>query len=253
MTETSQQVESSIRDLLNDYLRNPLRFMREVGQQVYLRELILAKLNPNECSVKLLDHGKDKPVPVPIWKLQRVQLEAKVEAIKGSADDRSDLVVLRPGQPIQLTRFPNGALDIVARVNPEDVECVIEIKTACSADKSQRHLFRKDIDKLWRLVPSAPFDRHFVLIDRSLALAHVPKMPERRTKYPPDAVDHWHTELPAEFKCWTDKVRSECWDDSPKPRLLKDTIPRPSRCVTVWDLSAETGELAPRRRWAIFE
>jgi hypothetical protein len=253
MQNTSSLVETAIQQLFAEYLASPVRFMRELGQQVRLRDLIQERLSPDTCPAQIRDEGKETDPQQTPWPIQRVQLEVKLGTGEAGGSERSDLAVFKAGAPVTLTRFPNGALDIVSRVDPSAVECVVELKAACSADKAQRHLFRKDIKKLWHLTASRGMDCHFVLIDKSLVVLGAPPLPARRRANAGDPVDAWHLEAESERAGWTSACVAECWTLSPKPRFIDAHEPRPARCVSVWDLAGESGELQTRRRWAVFD
>jgi hypothetical protein len=266
MIPSNDSVSRSIGRLLEEYILQPVQFMREVGQQARLRELLLCELEVKTCAVQVADvkRPKSKPSPMPDWKADRVQLEAKIQteivvesdpvskAECGASPDRSDLVVLRADRPITLTRFTNGAFDIVARVLASDVECVVELKAACTADKTQRHAFREDIKKLWSLAPDAPFARHFVLVDKSLPLPGMPSLPERKSIYSPAPIFDWHTETQATMSVWkSDNQRQIYGRLAEHPRLARDVAPM-QRHVHVWDLEPVGGDLRVRHRYASF-
>jgi hypothetical protein len=184
--------------------------------------------------------------------VDRVQLESKLWQAGSTASDRSDLVIFRSERPVTLTRYPNGMLDIVSRVRAEEVEAVVELKAACTFDKGQRHLFRLDIRKLWDLAPNVAFDRHFVLIDKSLPVLCAPPLPARKRAPQVAPVDGWHTEDEAEIReKWPPKALNECWLNSPRP-TLHDVAPVGRRFVHVWDLASRAGAPEVRHRYATF-
>lgn len=254
MSTLQAPVETAITALLTAYIGQPVQVMREIGLQAKLRDLIASSLEPNYCDVRIVDVDSESldARPVSGWKVDRVQLEAKVWQAGSPTGDRSDLVVFRSGRTLTLTRFPNGALDIVSRVRADDVETVVELKAACTFDKGQRHLFRQDIRKLWDLAPNAGFDRHFVLLDKSLPVSTTPPLPTRKRALQAAPVDGWHTEDETTVReDWPLKAMNECWLNSPRP-TLHDAAPVGRRFVHVWDLAFSDGAPAIRHRYATF-
>jgi len=254
MSTLPPPVHAAITALLTAYIKQPVQAMREIGLQAKLRDHIASLLQPGHCGVQVVDVGSQSVgrSPVPGWKVDRVQLEAKVWQAASPASDRSDLVVFLPGPAVTLTRYPNGILDIVSRVHADEVEAVVELKAACTFDKGQRHLFRKDIRKLWDLAPAVAFDRHFVLIDKSLPVPFAPPLPARKRAPQVAPVCVWHTENQAQIlKDWSPKALDECWWNSPRP-ILHHAPPVAGRFVHVWDLANSGGELVVRHRYATF-
>lgn len=254
MSTRQAPVETAITALLTTYIQQPVQAMREIGLQSKLRDLIAKSLEPDCCGVQVVDVDCEDlgACPVSGWKVDRVQLEAKVWQADSPTSDRSDLVIFRSGRSVTLTRYPNGVLDIVSRVRADDVETVVELKAACTFDKGQRHLFRQDIRKLWDLAPNAVFDRHFVLIDKSLPVSLTPPLPARKRAPQAIPVNGWHTEDEAKIRGeWPPKALDECWLNSPRP-TLHDAAPVGRRFVHVWDLASSNGAPAVRHRYATF-
>lgn len=81
-------------------------------------------------------------------------------------------------------------MDIVAHLPLENIEAVIEIKAACSADPAQRAKFCSDVVKLLRLPSDHEVERHFVLVDKSLPLGPTGLHKRFIEKKPP--VLNWH-------------------------------------------------------------
>lgn len=161
-------VSSAIESLFDEYRGAPLRFLREINLQVRLGQLIEEELKSRNASLDtratLTRGGNTVQVTTPVF---RIQHEMKVAEGK----EKSDIVVLKAEHHVSLSREKMGALDVVAAIPARDVEAVIEVKAACSADREQRHLFRKDVSKLHRLSLSATdgdFEMHFVLFDKSI-------------------------------------------------------------------------------------
>lgn len=268
MNPADDPVSRAIKRLLEEYILQPVQFMREVGQQARLRELLLCELKVKTCDVQVVDvdHPQSSPSLMPDWKADRVQLESKIqteilresdsvsEAKYRASPDRSDLVVLRADRPITLTRFTKGAFDIVARLLALDVECVVELKAACTADKTQRHAFREDIKKLWNLTPNAPFARHFVLVDKSLQLKGVPDLPrpKRKRKYSPDPVSEWHTETNCTLDGWKSDRERQVFGRLAEHPLVVPDVATVQRYVHVWDLERVDSDLRVRHRYASF-
>ena len=230
-----EAVGRCIEELLTRYATNPLLHLREAGFQHALASHLESRF-PGTCAAEI---GNSDPRVTPFdapkdHRVSLVQLEAKIQSSVGDDDrtgsQRSDILLLRQDAKVRLTRFPNGALDVVARVPCANVIAAVEIKSACSADKGQRHLFRKDIAKLWSLAPGAAISRHFVLIDRSISFpGYITNLSHR---------DEWHVEDNADMKGWTLKARWECWETSPRI-TIDESVPSSEHFVHIWDLVAD--------------
>lgn len=169
MSDTAKIVNECIQSFLAEYMGSPILHLRESSTQSQLRDLIQKKIEPKESFATVKDANSKTADTCGTGNVYRTQEEMKVGEI---AKQRSDIIVFRSSNesdPIHLFREKNGALDIIAKTRIEDIEAVIEIKAACSADKSQRQLFRKDLFKLLEITPTnEKLSRHFVLIDKSV-------------------------------------------------------------------------------------
>lgn len=194
---TSDVVHLCIKQLLNDYIKDPLMYLREANLQAQLQKLISEKLlefSQLTCKARVVPKNpKNTCSSEPRGILSRVQQEMKI----GSADRGvSDIVVFRPASdddPVTLKREKNGIFDVVAHLEIEDIDAVMEIKAACSADSMQRHLFRLDIIKLLSLSnerPTMPLDLHFILVDKSMGVAGFSDL---ATRY---SISNWWTGEP---------------------------------------------------------
>jgi hypothetical protein len=238
-------LEKAIEALLREYIDFPLRYLREYNQQVRLVTLVASELGQAELATDTVAEvvsgtGRKPEGQGCIW---RPQIEAKVKDAEGEA---SDLVLLREADeanPILLERKGNGHLDIVATVRAEDVIAVVEIKAACSADDSQRHLFRRDVLKLFELQRRAKLDAgqiscHFVLIDKSLPMGGfkgAAKSPQ------PD----WHQGPPPGRFLPPDNT----FESSPQLVLhTGGTEDVAGPYVHVWDVEDQNGVMVPRHR-----
>lgn len=254
-----QIVSSAICRLLKDYASNPLMHLREINLQVHLGNLILAGMaaaqHPLDSEALLVAPG---PKPKANWvgegrgKVLRVQHELKIGKAESGTEannrKKTDIVLLRDAQatdPVRLTCEKFGPLDVIASIEAKDVEAVIEIKAACSADPAQRHLFRKDIAKLLEIesvfsaCPNASY--HFVLIDKS-----IPIEPFTANWGGKPAVDEWELGDPEHVFVQASGSRKKM--TSPRWNFLK-VRPRPDspdKHVHVWSLSPK---VKPRLRY----
>lgn len=245
-------VASAIENLFTEYRTAPLRFLREINLQVRLGQLIEKELElrdaPLVTSATLSKVGKKAqslmPVTTPVF---RIQHEMKV----ADGKEKSDIVVLKAEHPVSLLRGKMGALDVVAAIPARDVEAVIEVKAACSADREQRHLFRKDVSKLHQLRLSATdgdFEMHFVLFDKSIPIG------QHTHEHGPKPVDPWEKEdtYAIAYKSSNGPAIH------PSPQLdLSDPLPyreSDQRLVHVWDMDCDgmlrhrVNKSAPRLR-----
>lgn len=243
----SRVVVQSITELIGEYIDYPLRCLREVNLQVRLGHILLANLQREGVCLE---------VPVGVWPKRRVGTAAEGRGviirvqhevkIAGTNGECSDTVVLREATdsaPIELTRWNNGHLDIVASIRPQDVAAVIELKAACSADPSQRHGFRSDVAKLLRLskIGGQAIERHFVLIDKAISVSGHAAAASSKA-----AVADWHVGAPYKYS----SGRKEHRRSTPSPQLaLEDTPEKGFGAVHIWDIDADSG--GPRLRHRI--
>jgi hypothetical protein len=228
---TENPVEDAIIRLLNEYIDNPLLYLREANQQCRLQNLISENLSANNklhCQTEIFSNSKDGKL-VGAGLTCRVQEELKVGSGKR---DVSDIVVLREAgskSPVKLLREKYGALDIIAKIRNEDVDAVIEIKAACSADPEQRHLFRKDVVKLLGIAKAddetsicRKLSLHFVLIDKSLAVGAVDILLNK------DQKQTW----------WKGAPQTCRGEESPQLRVVDDVSPE-TPFVHVWTIEPD--------------
>ena len=160
---TREVIREVIQRVLREHVDEPFLLLREAGLQARIWCLLRQKLDPEVVNSQVksksrLHHHAEE------FKTSRVQLELKVGGKK-----RSDIVVLRAGCRPRLTCACNGATDVLAMINPADVEAVIEIKAAPSRGRKQPKRFRHDIMKLRKLRKNHPeVQCYFVLFDKSL-------------------------------------------------------------------------------------
>lgn len=223
-------IELSIQTLFETYRRNPLRVMREIGIQTHLHSLLQSALK-EDCAVQLLAGPRTIGTND---RLERVQMELRVQPSNGASAEKSDIVVLRSTthqEPVSLTLAPNGHLDIISKIALADVDAIIEVKAACSADPQQRHLFRSDVEKLLVVarqtvgITNRPKpELHFVLVDKSLGVrAHMESRKSAKRDF------HLETDLDN----WTDAGRTRHWELSPKIHLSQQ-CPEAEPFVHVW-------------------
>ncbi len=231
-TTDDELIEASIRELFDEYKHEPLYYMREVGLQVRLKELIEAKLKIRDAPAQVERVGNGRAFSNggagKCNRIARVQLEIRIQAEKNERvpEDHSrskndpeicDLVLLREAAeaaPIKLRSFSNGPLDIVRMMVAADVSCAIELKATVSADKKMRGQFRDDVVKLLKL-KAKPDHRHiqahFILVDKSLSIDQHKWANEEADR----SVDHWYTETEStsftanQQSWWTTQERFE--------------------------------------------
>lgn len=232
----SEVIEQSIEALFDLYRGHPLRLMREIGIQTRLASLIQTGLAQPFSRAQIVNghaiHDTEDTV-------ERVQMEIRVEVPGHSGREASDLVVLRhsENEAVALTLYPNGHLDIVAKISARDVAAVIEIKAACSADRQERHQFRLDVGKLLSLASRIRLhggivpQMHFVLVDKSLSVGE-----HDRSRMQPRR--EWFTELTTEVDTWTDLGQERFWTNSPRIQV-GSTEPAHTAFVHVWTLKQE--------------
>ncbi|WP_431103074.1 hypothetical protein [Roseateles noduli] len=225
---------SAIRTLFDEYQEAPLRFLREINLQVRLGRLIEEQLEKSNASLDTFGTLSDGGAGVgglvqlatPVF---RIQHEMKVTGGK----EASDIVVLKSEHQVRLSRAGNGTLDVVAAIPACDVEAVIEVKAACSADPEQRHLFRNDVRKLHQLSLNAnadEFEMHFVLVDKSIPIG------QHLVEHGKTPVDPWEVGFP-------DAV---AYKGSAGPKIYASpqiTLMAPAeeqrRRINVWDMCPE--------------
>jgi hypothetical protein len=116
-----------------------------------------------------------------------------------------------------------GPADVVAGVQPDDVEAVIEMKAAPSTSFKNKEAFAADIRKLDDLrAKNSHIQCYFVLIDKSLPV--------------PGAT------------CDAGKYADECWLIGPHERLQESVGENLESFVEIWDLGC-TPDPAPRLRY----
>jgi hypothetical protein len=215
---TRQVIREVIPRVLREHVDEPFLLLREAGLQARLWCLLRQELNPEVVNPQvisrspLLRHTKD-------FKTSRVQLELKVGGTK-----KSDIVVLRADRKPRLTCWPGGPTDVVAAIEPDDVEAVIEMKAAPSRAPEQRAAFVDDITKLDDLRGKHPHIQcYFVLIDKSLPV-------------PGAACD------PPQFA-------DETWPLEPPRKLQESLTDTSGSFVEVWDLAGNPVPTPRVRYW----
>lgn len=223
-------------------------YLREINLQAQLQRLVSDELckRGESCltTVAISDCGQGvKRAVLSDTPTMRAQMEMKIR-LPGQvmAKERWDLVLLKPAPAIvQLTRAVNGSLDVIAPVNFESVDAVVELKAACSFDPAQRHLFRQDVLKLQTLLlhTGSDLEVHFVLVDKSIAFGpHVRDLTRA-------AVDSWEQGAPI---VWRKRLGSAGVLDQPSPQLMLQEPGPELPGVHVWDLTA-AGDVR-HRFWA---
>lgn len=201
--------------LFYEYINNPLRHLREVGLQSRLREIIQNHLG-GSLPVNIITTGKKSTGYSTKDTIDRTVLEAKI-----SNKEATDVVVLKnDGTPITNTLWPNGHLDIIAKIDIASVDAAIEIKASCSADGAECLKFINDINKLLKLThPSGSkldLERHFLLFDKSISI-------KEHASCNKNSKSSWHTVT----------LSSMIWKLYPMPPTNKNTP-----FVNVWLLDS---------------
>lgn len=229
MKSTSEIVNGCIEEFLKEYIISPLLYLRESSAQSRLRELIHQALDKKTCHAQVMDANKDDGPAYGRGEVARTQEEMKVPNEKNS---RTDIIVFREAtekNPITLSRERNGALDIIARTKSVDIDAAIEIKAACSADKSQRALFVQDLIKLLSIKDAPPkISRHFVLIDKSVCLGGVDTIKNK------DPITEWWNQEP-------NSAESEI--------KVNESAPGNKPFVHVWTIEAPDNNVSIKHRY----
>src|SRR6516162_3195972 len=138
MSASREVIRQAIQRVLQEHVEEPFLLLRELGLQARLWSLLRQELKPNDLYCQVADkrplHKYTKE-----FKTSRVQLELKISGTK-----KSDIVVLRPDRKPRLTCWPGGPTDVVAAIEPEDVEAAIEMKAAPSRNPGNQELFVAD-------------------------------------------------------------------------------------------------------------
>jgi len=213
MSVTRCVIREAIQQVMREHVEEPFLLIREVGLQARLWSILRDNLDPSvvtsQITAKSAGHRHTRE-----FRTSRVQLELKVGGTK-----KSDVTVFRADRKPRLTCWPAGPTDVVAGVDPEDVEAVIEMKAAPSRAPEQRAAFADDIEKLDALrAKHAHLQCYFVLIDKSLPVPGAACDPLQ-------PVGSWQLSPPRELlDCVgdNDENRVEVWDltcdPDPTPR-----------------------------------
>ena len=231
-----------VKELLEEYLIEPAMYLRELNLQAQLAKKIevaigrrnlttMASVVPHVESMRARDWRLANAAPQMCHRVSRVQQGLKIVNVI------PDIIVLRKRDahdPIELRLAGMGAVDLIAPVRLCDVDSVIEIKAACSADANSCNAFKFDVRKLFRLLPHDPEGScpslHFVLIDKSLPVGRFNKV-EKRAQ-----VDEWHSDQ-RKLRKGRSRVSNFTMSNSPLPT------------VSIWDLTPNRSNLRCRRRW----
>jgi hypothetical protein len=151
---TREVIRQVIQQVLREHVAEPFLLLREAGPQARLWCLLRNELVPETVNSEVVLKCGSLHQHTRECKTSRVQLEMKVGSSK-----KSDIVILRADRKPRLICFPAGPTDVVAALNPDDVEAVIELKASPSRHPGERAAFAADIEKLDALRenhPSAP-------------------------------------------------------------------------------------------------
>jgi hypothetical protein len=186
VTPVAGVISECIRQLIQEYVAEPFLYLREANPQAKLWTMLRRELHPQIVRATVVPHRRLKQHPhihQAEFKTSRVQLQMKVGGAKVT-----DIMVFRSDRLVTLTCGRAGPADVVARVSPDHVEAVIEIKAAPSSKRKDRQSFAEDIMKLHKLQSKA---RHlhcyFVLLDKSVSVSGA------TSKEPPD--ESWRDAL----------------------------------------------------------
>jgi hypothetical protein len=176
-----------------------------------LREAVKPEFTTPQVTAKSSRHQHTRA-----FKTSRIQLELKVGGTK-----KSDIVILRADRNPRLTCWPGGPTDVVAAIDPDDVEAVIELKASPSSAPEQREAFADDIKKLDELRGKHPHIQcYFVLVDKALPVPGATSGPCQSYE------DTWDLALPRKLQESIGEGTEgfvEVWDlgctPNPTPRL----------------------------------
>ncbi len=165
MSATRRAIREAVQQVLREHVQEPFLWIREAGLQARLWSLLRQNLTSSVVSSQIT--AKD-----PLhrhtrgFQTSRVQLELKVGGIL-----KSDIVIFQADRTPRLTCWAGGPTDVVAAVEPDDVEAVIEMKASPSRAREQREAFAEDVKKLADLRARYPHIQcYFVLVDKSLSV-----------------------------------------------------------------------------------
>jgi hypothetical protein len=225
-------IDEAINALLNTYIEQPFKYLREATAQARLAELIRNRLSlenlPSEVPVTVT---LDPPAPPRFvhavdQHTSRVQLEMKIRGCAcANPHGKTDIVLLRDVGPVSLTCHAFGPGDIISSIMPNDVHAAIEVKACPSSMGGERAKCIADVEKLFSLIASHPhISSHLIFLDKSLAI--------------PNIADLHPTWTPMHHE-WTDFLGARISDEQPAPGVPY---------VTIWDIDP-IGPLRPRRRF----
>lgn len=122
MSTTRGIIREAIQQVLWEHVQEPFLLIREAGLQARLWCLLCDNLDPavvnSQIRAKSPMHQHTRE-----FQTSRVPLELKV-----GGREKSDIVVFRADRKPRLTCWPAGPTDVVAKVEPDDVAAVIEMK-----------------------------------------------------------------------------------------------------------------------------
>jgi len=236
----SKAIENSIRTLFDEYLNEPLLYLRESNLQFRLNQLILealvretgrdtvfAKIVPSRPRYEN-QHPKEIKVKQSQTELKIAEAPQTVSTKSGAIQSsRNDIVVFKGDEVIMLNKEKAGPLDITAKVRAQDVAAVIEIKSAPSANKSIPKGLTNDVIKLISLIEAEEIpdelEAHFINFDKSIGVAgHIAK-----------EID------PVE------------WEEDGQNRFVISDSPLSGRYIHVWDIDpSSAGNHSIRHRYA---
>lgn len=214
---TRAAIRDCIGRLLGEHVSDPFLNLREAGLQARLWSHLQRSLSPDTLPARIVLRGGASHRHTGPFRTARVQLEMRVGSAK-----RTDIVVLRADRQPQLTCYPPGPTDVVAALDPDDVEAVIEVKAAPSRVKVEPPRFAQDVIRLGELqARHRHMQAYFVLVDKSLSV------PGATSVTPAD--DTWVSLL--------------------KEGRLSSSEPQSRAFVEVWDLHGSDGLSARTRFW----
>jgi hypothetical protein len=139
----------------------------------------LRESDPQSCLLLAIRHALGDQVVPALLTLEKGARHAHSEDVQTSRVHTelkiektlvSDIVVFRDDRRVRLRCYPAGPCDVVATIDGDDIDVVIEIKAAPSS--SQTKTFVKDLQKLSTLRVRHPhIHPMFVLFDKSLPAA----------------------------------------------------------------------------------
>jgi hypothetical protein len=154
-------IPTAIHTLLQAYIAEPFRYLRESSIQSSLVALVNEGLAQQPAPLDVIAQIELTPPSRGFahaldQRTNRVQLEMKIGGCGCEKHGITDLLVLSAKGPVTLTCHRHGPADVIAEIDVNDVETAVEIKACPSSMRDQQRKCALDVEKLHRLVKSHP-------------------------------------------------------------------------------------------------